>query len=150
MRNAVLFCAVLAGLSLARGQTPAPKALSPFERELAASEQQFIQAMRDKNDAYVNRVAGEDFKRISTNGDLTERDELVTAAREGLPKDYRYYDLRVIRLDDDCGMVIYNTIVPGEHPRYRHVSDTWTKEDGQWKLRFEQETPNLWSAADLD
>lgn len=56
----------------------------------------------------------------------------------------------MIRLETGCAVVAYNTITPGARARYHHMSDTWTKEGGQWKLRFQETTPNLWSATDLD
>jgi len=150
MRSISLLCAVVVSVTLVLGQTPAPKAFSPFEQELVRNEKQFIQAFQEKNVAYVSQIVSDDFKAIATNGDLYEKEELVRAAKEGLPKDFRIYDVQVVRLDAGCAVVVYNNIIPGARPRYRHVSDTWTKEGGQWKLRFEQETPNLWSAQDLD
>jgi hypothetical protein len=30
------------------------------------------------------------------------------------------------------------------------LSDTWVKQGGQWKLKFQQSTLNLWSSHDLD
>jgi len=30
------------------------------------------------------------------------------------------------------------------------MSDTWAKDGGKWKLKFQQYTPNLWSATDFD
>ena len=150
MRSIFLLCAVVTSVTLALAQTPALKPLSPFEQELVNSEKQFIQAMQDKNAAYVSQIVSDDFKAIATNGDLSEKEEMVSAAQQGLPKDFRIYDVRVVRLDADCAVVVYNNIIPGARPRYSHVSDTWTKEGGQWKLRFEQKTPNLWSALDLD
>jgi hypothetical protein len=30
------------------------------------------------------------------------------------------------------------------------MADTWAKIDGQWKLKFRQITPNLWSEKDVD
>jgi len=152
MRSVFLLCAIVAGLgvTLASGQAPVAKPLSPFEQELVNNEKQFLQALQDKNVAYVSQIVSDDFKGIGTNGDLYEKEEQVASAQEGLPKDFRFYDVRVVRLDDGCAVVAYNTIVPGARPRYRHVSDTWTKEGGRWKLKFEQTTPNLWSALDLD
>ena len=67
-----------------------------------------------------------------------------------MPKDARSYDFHVVELNDNSAIVAYNLIVPGAHPRYRRMADTWAKIDGQWKLKFAQMTPNLWSAADLD
>jgi hypothetical protein len=67
---------------------------------------------------------------------------------EGLPKDTRTYDFYVVKLNDDSAVVTYNLIVPGEHPRYRHMADTWAKVAGRWKLKFRQFTPNLWTVND--
>ncbi len=38
--------------------------------------------------------------------------------------------IHVVKLNDDSGVVAYNLVVPGEHPRYRHMADTWAKIDG--------------------
>jgi hypothetical protein len=91
-----------------------------------------------------------DFKGISINGDSYDRDEVLDGVHEGQPKDQRIYDLQVVRLDDGCAIVTYNLIVPGASPRYRHMSDTWARDNGKWKLKFQQATINLWSAMDFD
>jgi hypothetical protein len=150
MRSIPLLCAVVVSVALASAQTPASKPLSPFEQELMSNEKQFMQALQDKNAAYVSQAVSDDFKGIATNGDLYEKEELVGTAQEGMPKDLRMYDVRVVRLDESCAVVAYNLIVPGARPRYRHMSDSWTKDGGKWKLKFQQVTPNLWSALDLD
>jgi hypothetical protein len=150
MRSISLLCAVVVSVAVALAQTPAPKALTPFEQELVNNEKQFMQALQDKNTAYVSETVSEDFAGIAPNGDLYEKEELVGTALEGMPKDLRVYDVRVVRLDEGCAVVAYNVIVPGARPRYRHMSDTWTKDGGRWKLKFRQTTPNLWSALDLD
>jgi len=148
MRRILSLSAFLISTALVFAQNPRP--LSAFEQELVSSEKQFVQAFEDKNVAYVNQAVRDDFKGIGTNGDFFEKGDLVGDAQEGVPKDFRVYDLRVIRLDAECALVAYNTITPGARIRYQHISDTWTKEDGQWKLRFRQATPNLWSATDVD
>jgi len=148
MRSILLFCAVMSVTS-AWGQAPA-KALSPFEQELVNNQNQFMQALQTKNVALVNQTVASDFRGIATNGDMFDRDEVLNTAHEGLPKDFRIYDIQIVRLDDGCAVVTYNEIVPGSHPRYRHMSDTWTKDGGGWKLRFEQTTVNMWAALDLD
>jgi len=150
MRFSMLACAVLGILNFAVAQAPASRPLSPFDQQLIAIQQQFLQANMEKNATQVKQSATDDFKGIAINGDLYDKEELISDAQEGLPKDTRSYDFEVVRLDDDCAVVAYDLIVPGEHPRYRHVSDTWTKVDGQWKLKFQQITPNLWSAHDFD
>jgi hypothetical protein len=97
----------------------------------------------------------DDFQGIATNGDFYDKSEVVESAEDGMHEDgmhkeTRSYDFRVFKLNDDSAVVAYNLIVPGQHPRYRHMADTWAKIDGQWKLKFRQITPNLWSANDLD
>jgi hypothetical protein len=150
MRSIFLLCVLVIGVSVAFAQGPQAKEISPFEQELVDNEKQFIQAFQGKNVAYVSQTVSDDFKGIGTNGDFYEKDELVGTAQEGMPKDLRIYDVRVVRLDEGCAVVAYNLIVPGARPRYRHMSDTWTKDGGKWKLKFQQVTPNLWSALDLD
>ncbi len=149
MRISLLVVTLMA-VSLSFAQTPAAKPLSPFEQELVNNQKQFIAAWQEKNVAYVDQAVAEDFKGIAENGDFYGKSELVGSVHEGLPKNFRVYDIEVVRLDESCAVVTYNEIVPGSRPRYRHMSDTWTKHGGQWKLKFEQLTPNLWSALDLD
>lgn len=150
MQSISLLGVVVVSVAVAFAQPPAPKPLSPFEQELVNNEKQFVQALQDKNIAYVSQAVSDDFQGIATNGDLFDKVELLDTAREGMPKDLRVYDVRVVRLDDGCAVVAYNMIVPGARPRYRHRSDTWTKDGSKWKLKFQQTTPNLWSALDLD
>jgi hypothetical protein len=141
---------MIVGVSVAFAQVPSSTPLSPFEQELVNNEKLFIEACQTKNVAYVSQSVSNDFQGIGSNGDFYDKGELVGEAREGLPKDFRIYEVRVVRLDDSSAIVSYNEIVPGSHPRYRHMSDTWAKDGGRWQLKFRQMTPNLWSALDLD
>jgi hypothetical protein len=148
MRRIILLCTVLVSASLAFAQTSKP--ISPFDQQLIDQQKRFLKAIADKNTVLVNQTVSEDFKGIGSNGDFHDRSEVLDSARDGMPKDWRTYDFVVVRLDDDCAVVTYNEIVPGDHPRYRHMADTWAKIAGQWKLKFRQMTPNLWSVNDLD
>jgi len=143
-----LLAAVLVSVTVAFSQTPKP--VSAFDRELIEQQKQFLQATQAKNPIAVNRAIADDFHGIATNGDFYDKSEVVESAQAGMPKDTRAYDFQVVKLNDDSAVVAYNLIVPGEHPRYRHMADTWARIDGQWRLKFRQITPNLWSANDLD
>ncbi len=123
---------------------------SSFDQQLVANQKQFLQALIDKNAAQLNHSISDDFQGIQTNGDFYSRREVISSDQDSLPKDALSYGFRVVQIDENCGVVSYNLIVPGEHPRYRHMANTWTRIDGQWKLKFEQITPNLWSAKDFD
>lgn len=148
MRNISLLCATILSAGLAIAQTTKPP--SAFDQQLIDQQKQFLQATDTRNAAAVEHALAEDFQGIGVNGDFYDRSEIIDSAQGGKPKATRAYDLHVIKLNDDSAIVAYNLIVPGEHPRYRHMSDTWARIDGQWKLKFRQITPNLWSANDLD
>lgn len=148
MRNISLLCATILSAGLAIAQTTKPP--SAFDQQLIDQQKQFLQATGTRNAAAVDHALAEDFQGIGINGDFYDRSEIIDSAQGEKPKSTRAYDFHVIKLNDDSAIVAYNLIVPGEHPRYRHMSDTWARIDGQWKLKFRQITPNLWSANDLD
>jgi len=151
MRSVLLLLGiVLVSVILALSQTPSSKPVSAFDHQLIDQQKQFLQAIQIKQATVVDRAVADDFQGIATNGDFYDRSEVVESAEKGMSKDTRAYDFRVFKLNDDSAVVAYNLIVPGAHPRYRHMADTWARIDGQWKLKFRQITPNLWSANDLD
>ena len=151
MRSALLLLgSVLVSMTLALSQTPSSKPVSVFNQQLIDQQKQFLQAIQTKNATAVDRAIADDFQGIATNGDFYDRSEVVESAEKGMPRDARAYDFHVVKLNDDSAVVAYNLIIPGEHPRYRHMADTWARIGGQWKLKFRQITPNLWSANDLD
>ena len=155
MRTIPMLSAVLISATLAVAQNQPSKPLTPspvsaFEQELVSNQNRFMQAIAEKNHASVNETVATDFQGIGTNGDFYDREEFLSFIHEGLPKDLRVYDIHVVRLTDDSAVVTYNMIVPGARPRYRHMNDTWAKDAGKWKLKFQQYTPNLWSATDFD
>jgi len=145
MRRIYLLFAVLLFGTAAFAQTA--KSASAFDQQLIDQEKQMLQALQQKNAASLRQDVADDFQGISTNGDFYEKSEVFEG---GLPKDTISYDFRVIKLNDDSAIVSYNLVVPGGHPRYRHMADTWARIDGAWKLKFQQVTPNLWSANDFD
>jgi hypothetical protein len=145
----LLLGTVLSCWSLAVSQT-SDKPLSAFDQQLIDQQKQFLQDAQSKNSTAVDRSVADDFQGIDTNGDFYAKSELVESAQDGTPRDTRTYDFHVVKLNNDSAVVAYNLIVPGEHPRYRHMADTWARIDGRWELKFRQITPNLWSANDLD
>jgi len=144
----VFVCVILGCISLAVAQTS--KQLPAFDQQVIDQQKQFLQAVQAKNVALVERSVADDFQGIGTNGDMYDREEVVESAHDGTPPSTRAYDFHVVKLNDESAVVAYNLIVPGEHPRYRHMSDTWAKIDGRWLLKFRQVTANAWSANDLD
>jgi hypothetical protein len=147
MRRIFLLCTAIFIFDLAVAQTSQP--ISAFEQQLIDQQKRFLEASRLKDATVLDGAVADDFQGIETNGDLYDKDELVESAQD-VPKGARSYDFRVVKLTNDSAVVAYNLIVPGEHPRYRHMADTWAKIDGRWQLKFRQITPNLWSANDLE
>jgi hypothetical protein len=146
----LMLSAVLFSVSQAVPQTVSHVAVSAFDQQLIDQEKQLLQASENRKETAVDRAVADDFEGIGTNGDFYNKGEVVESARQGMPNGTRAYDFHVIRLNDASAVVTYNLIVPGEHPRYRHMADIWAKAGGGWKLKFRQITPNLWSANDLD
>jgi hypothetical protein len=141
-------CAVILAVTLSIAQTSKP--LSTFDQQLVDQQKQFLHAIESKDETAVEHAVADDFQGIAVNGDFYDKGEVVDSASEGVPQGTRTYDFRVVKLNDDSAVVAYNLIVPGAHPRYRHMADTWAKVNGQWKLKFRQISLNLWSANDLD
>ena len=141
---------VLMCVTLALAQTPASRQASAFGQQLIDRQKQFLEAFLNKNAAAVDSSVADDFQGIQANGDFYDKGEVVESARTGASQGTRAYDFRVVKLNDESAVVAYNLIVPGERPRYRHMADTWARVDGQWKLKFRQITPNLWSENDVD
>ena len=140
---------VLFGASLAFAQPPSSRPLSAFDQQVIDQEKPFLQTGQSTNQALLDRAVADNFQGIGNNGDFYDKGELIETVA-GMRNDTRAYDFHVVKLNGDAAIVTYNLIVPGEHPRYRHMADTWARIDSRWQLMFRQITPNIWSANDLD
>jgi hypothetical protein len=149
MRTTSLLCATIFIFTITFSLAQTSGTVSAFDRQLIDRQKQFLEAEQSKNANAMDRAVAEDFQGIATNGDFYEKSEIVDSD-ETWSKDIRAYEFRVVKLNDNSAVVAYNLILPGEHPRYRHMADTWARIDGRWQLKFRQVTPNRWSADDLD
>ncbi len=125
--------------------------LTAFQQELLDNHKTFLDAIQRGDSVTVAKAVANDFVVISANGDSGGKGEIVEAAsshREGKEAPI-YYDFQVVQLAENAGVVTYNVVFPAHIERYQHLSDTWVKENGEWKLKFQQTTLNLWSAHDL-
>lgn len=126
---------------------------SPIQQQLIDLQKTFVDAQEHGDADYVNKALADDFIEIETNGDTSDKKDFMKdihpAEQPGPPP--ILYDFKVIELDEGCAVVTYKAVFAGNQlERYQHVSDTWVKQDGKWKLSFQQSTLNLWSAHDLD
>lgn len=130
-----------------------PSHTAQVEHGLINLQKALLDAEERGDASYASRAISDDFLSITTTGDTSGKAEFVRDIR---PPDRPgpssiLYDFQVVPLAEDCAVVSYQAVFPGSPlERYQHLSDTWVKQGGQWKLRFQQSTLNLWSAHDLD
>jgi hypothetical protein len=155
--TAFVLCLFLMTSVVARaGETSngAPQSnVSSLQQELIGTQKAF-QAAQERGDAeYIKNAVADDFLSIETTGNSSGKKEFV---RDIHPPEHAepspiFYDFNVVQLDEGCAVVTYNAVFPGSAlDKYQHLSDSWVKQNGQWKLKFQQSTLNLWSAHDLD
>ena len=150
MRNILSALAVVSlGASLTFAQSSSSRPLPAFDQQLIDQEKLLLPSGQTTNQAVLERAVADNFQGIGNNGDFYDKGELIETVAE-MRKDARAYAFNVVKLNVDAAIVTYNLIVPGEHPRYRHMADTWARIDGRWQMKFRQVTPNIWSANDLD
>ena len=128
--------------------------LTPLAQKLLDTENAFLAALGRGDAQYVKNAVAEDFVGVGSNGDSGGKKDMLEDLQPAKPASDKerpiLYFFEVVPLNEGAAVVTYDAVRPGDHPRYVHVSDTWAKQGDQWKLKFEQETPNLWSALDTD
>ncbi len=124
--------------------------LTPFEQALVDAENGFIAAAEKGDLAYMKRTLADDYSFVGFDGQAYERQDMLDGFG-GAGVKLEPYNLQVIPMGDDAGIVSYDLIfrVPasedeGPPPRYQHWSTVWVKRDGQWKIKFQQTTPTHW------
>jgi hypothetical protein len=151
----IVFCLAFSVSAFARsGAIPVNtrQQSASFQQELMNTQKAFLDAM-DRGDAdYVTNTVADGFMLIETNGDSSGKSELLHDLKPEKPGPKPIlYDFNVVELDQNCAVVTYKAVFHGAPiDRYQHLSDTWVRQAGRWKLKFQQATVNLWSAHDLD
>jgi hypothetical protein len=147
MLRAVLLSSLALAVLPAAART-APTAANPMEQTLEANSKAFVQALLHKDIAFLRRTLTGDFEEVSSAGHLNPEAELLEAVQNGEFHEYSPYNLRVLTVNEDSAVVTYDCIISrpegddGLAPRYQHVSEWWVQEDGAWKLKFLQSTPD--------
>lgn len=159
----LLAVALIPGLasSSPRGSSPvadaqtSAKPPSALEQSLLEAQNSIIAAMTKHDVEFFKNTLADDFVAIDSSGNTYGKSDVLENMRGGGQEEEKgpkpiLYDFKVVTLNDNAGVVVYNLVVPDGRPRYLHMSSAWVKQDGQWRLKFEQSTPNMWSAADFD
>ena len=125
---------------------------SRFEQQLVESVKQLALANLRNDGNYFKRTLTDDFIAVPKNGGTIDRADFledVLGADRTQPRNEPWlYNIKVVPLSENAALVTYDEIQPAENPRYRHLSDIWIRQADQWKLKFQQTTPNLWSIGD--
>jgi len=109
-------------------------------------EKSFIDAKKGRDRDFYKRTLADDFISVGTDGKVHPRQEVLGDLPATQLAEYRPYYMQVVSLNENAAVVTYDVIVrmmqyDEEEPRYQHVSSIWVKQDGQWKLKFQQATP---------
>ena len=153
MKNYLVVCCVLLCLSCAASAQSAnapAKPLTPLEQTLITAESSFIDAAKKGDVAFFKRTLTDDFSFVSYDGQLYSRQEMIDQYSEG-GQNFQPYDMKAVPAGDSAAIVTYDVVlrVPpaedqGPPPRYQHISTVWTKQDGAWKMKFQQMTASHW------
>jgi hypothetical protein len=128
---------------------------SAVEQTLIDLQKSLAQANVKKDAAFVDKNVADDFVQVGTNGDTSGKHDFVDEARDSDITNTILYNFRLVSLNDNAAVLTYDAVVHHTKQnegarRYQRVSSAWSKQDGEWKLKFQQLTPNLWSAEDID
>jgi hypothetical protein len=147
----VVVLILCSGIVFARaGRATEDKPATPFEQTLMDAEKGFIAAAKKGDVAFFRNTLTSDFSFVEFDGELYGRQDMIDQFAQGgvnlLP-----YEMKVVQAGDAVAIVTYNVVlrVPatedqGPPPRYQHFSTVWVKQDGAWKMKFQQMTAAHW------
>jgi len=138
MKRLTCICLMMLSGLVAQERAPSP---------LVEKSKAMLQAWKTKDVASLSQALAQDFMSVGSEGKLHDRSELMDSAREGELQDFQAYNFRVLPVSDSVVIVTYDCIIkmpegdaPNMAPRYQHISDLWTREGEDWKLKFQQAT----------
>jgi hypothetical protein len=152
MRNLTLAVAVLALLASANLFA---QSTNPLQQTLIDSQKAAANAEAKKDAAFFRGILAEDFTEVDPNGATTDREDFVKDIPGSDISSILLYNFKLVPLNDGAAVLTYDRVIlRGKEDfgsrRYQHMSSVWVMQGGQWKLKFQQATPNQWSANDID
>jgi hypothetical protein len=132
------------------------QSMSPLQQQILQAEKDLLSAMERGDINYVKNAIADDYIEIGSTGDFDHKSAIFEGMQSQQSHPHKkepaptIYSVDILPLNDSAAIIAYDLIRPGEQPRYLHRSHTWVKVDNTWKLKFEQSTPNRWSATDFD
>ena len=136
----------LAAVTPASAQAPA-SGEATLEQALIANSKAVGDAQVKKDLNFLKSTLTDDFVEVRSEGKMHDRKDLIDDAEDGSVTEFSLYKPRVLMIDENAAMVTYDCIIkmtegdaPNMAPRYQHISDLWVKQNGQWRLKFQQAT----------
>ena len=128
---------------------------NPLQQTLIDAQQRAANAEIKKDAAFFAHALAEDFTEVDPNGDTSDRDDFVKGISDSDITNILLYNFKLVPLNDGAAVLTYDRVILRTKRdfgsrRYQHVSSTWVKDGADWKLKFQQITPNQWSANDFD
>ena len=139
-------------VNAARSSNPSQ---ATMQQALIEAQQALASAQQRKDAAYLERTLAPDFFQVETSGDTTDKEDLVKDLPDSDLTQAILYNFKVVPLNETAALVSYDAVFRHSSKdtgarRYQHVSSVWVKQADAWKLKFQQASPNRWSADDLD
>jgi hypothetical protein len=146
----ILYCLAVPFDAVA-GTSKVPSVPATLEQTAIANERSLIEAKKKDDGEFFNRTLTSDFSLVGIDGQLLQGGEAAGNLGDADLVELTPYDMEVVPLGDNGAIVTYDAIVreapeedQGPPPRYQHFTSVWTKQGGQWKLKFHQTTPEHW------
>jgi hypothetical protein len=123
-----------------------PSAEDKLKELLAANVKAEWEAFKNKDKKAFSDLLTDDFAAVEDdNQGMRKKPQAVAEVGQSVVKDYNLFALRVIPLESNTALVIYELSMlfpPQATVRFKRVlvSEIWVKRDGQWKERYYQET----------
>jgi hypothetical protein len=128
---------------------------NPLQQTLIEAQQRAANAEIKKDAAFFSYMLADNFTEVDPNGDTSDRDDFVKGVSDSDLTNILLYNFKLVPLNDGAAVLTYDRVILRTKRdfgsrRYQHVSSTWVKDGADWKLKFQQITPNQWSANDFD
>ncbi len=128
---------------------------NPLQQTLIDAQQRAANAEIKKDAAFFSHALADNFTEVDPNGETSDRDDFVKGVSGSDITNILLYNFKLVPLNDGAAVLTYDRVILRTKRdfgsrRYQHVSSTWVKDGAEWKLKFQQITPNQWSANDFD
>jgi len=135
--------------------SPCSAQSNPLQQTLIDAQQRAANAEIKKDAAFFSHMLADNFTEVDPNGDTSDRDDFVKGVSDSDLTNILLYNFKLVPLNDGAAVLTYDRVILRTKRdfgsrRYQHVSSTWVKDGADWKLKFQQITPNQWSANDFD